>query len=471
VRRPALTRAHRSRLATGLAVFAAALPAAAVDLTISPAAFRNDNPFSDPGDERRSRFDSAGGYRVSTGGFTASGGIACDHAALHLPPKATITSLVVWVRDANPTDEVWMTLWRKDTTNTLDAVVVAAIVSSGSHPGVRPFADPVNEPVDLANRTYYLEACYGSSAALELHGVTVQYSGPLAGESTRSPVVLPAAAFHDQDGTSSKFFAERGYFDSRGCTVASVALPPGARIASLGADLYDNSSDDFDVRLMRKRFDDSANGEAIATVELTGAVAAVRRITTTAIPAPLVSDLYEYYVHACPHDLNDQRVYAVRIGHDDPIFADGFESADTDAWLPPASAAHGMAAADFQHDLSGGGSVSSNGAWRWFDDDGDHCAVAAVTLPAGATVVGYVAYLRDTDALHDATLELRRKPATGAAAVVSSVTTSGANGFQIRAALFDPTADGRQLFFDFCVPPGSAWDLRFSGVWLYYNLP
>ncbi len=178
----------------------------------------------------------------------------------------------------------------------------------------------------------------------------------------------------------------------------------------------------------------------------------------------------------------------------DPIFADDFESGNTNAWgIPPSNLRWKLVSGpQFRHGMDGPSDPPGGTTWLINPDLGtfeqpdssdyylDFCAIAPVELPDGVTVNGFIANVYDRRTDRGLTLTLRGKlmSSSGAASVLATASTSASTGWHI---LTDLSASHvinnsqRWYYLDVCATGGGAivalGDLQTQAVQIIYTLP
>jgi len=160
------------------------------------------------------------------------------------------------------------------------------------------------------------------------------------------PFIVPAAAFN-LDGfqnTDYYFLFSGGYLyqssADTACFMAPLYLPDGSNIFSMGVSAYDSSSGaDLTVSMSRTRWSD-ATSEIMASASTTGTSGKQFPIDYAISNPTIDNGSYIYRLQTClaGGSSSSLRIYAVRIETISLIFADGFDSGNTDAWsmtVPP----------------------------------------------------------------------------------------------------------------------------------------
>lgn len=261
-----------------------------------------------------------------------------------------------------------------------------------------------------------------------------------------SPIVVGAADFGYErtDAPYYLFDASLGYGApnlalmpamSQACAVAALDLPVGVTLSEMQVTLYDNDpSLHFDMALRRHVTGQTADSQVLATIPLAPTSASIQTLTASLSHTVQPGSTYFLAMTNCMDVSSQQRLYSVRLVHDDLLFRDGFASGDTNAWVPPVGAIARLGAAAFHDarpDSGGDHLLDTVAAFLWFPSDlvaGD-CFVAPVRLVDGATLTRFAAWLVDAHATANLTLNLRRKQVNtgGTAEILATVATSGAS--------------------------------------------
>ncbi|MEO7794075.1 MAG: hypothetical protein ABIV06_04820 [Thermoanaerobaculia bacterium] len=116
------------------------------------------------------------------GGFVAAdspGGVCCLVAGVRLPDGATVTALILYLRD-NSADDVTISLRRKRIDDESTSTAMASATTSGTGTGVRIFSDvSISEAVvDNRNYTYFVstDTCLDQELDLRLLGGLLFFS-------------------------------------------------------------------------------------------------------------------------------------------------------------------------------------------------------------------------------------------------------------------------------------------------------
>lgn len=315
-------------------------------------------------------------------------------------------------------------------------------------------------------------------------------STPLAGEQ----LVVGAADFHSRIPEGHVFDSVAGLIGGAlttggGCLVASAPLPHRAQVKQLILQVYDNhAAQDFRIELKRKRRGNSVVAQTLAGASTSGATTAAREINVV-LPdgGHLVSDAFVYYLSTDADCLDgtSHRIHAVRIDYVLPLFADDFESGDTSAWGAPPQTLHHywVSGIDFKNLQGWPWTIDTTLATFWLENAINSpapCALARLELPHGATVGGILANLWDVRSDRNLTLSLRRSTMASAVvpAVLTSVSTSGQNGWQLQLSFTVANAvidnDTYWYWLDACITGGNQVEsaqLGVQAVQVFYSPP
>lgn len=313
----------------------------------------------------------------------------------------------------------------------------------------------------------------------------------MAAPATAAKLVLGGADFHATTNDNHYFLIPTGSIEAQGgpgggCLIASVDLPDGAILQKMTVRYLDaDASYNFSLDLKRKRRGNGVPASTVTYLDTTGWSAGILEEEGSPVTVPKVDDAYVYYLTTAYNCLDSaaQRIYTVTFDYLDPIFADDFESGNTNAWGVPPSSLHDewLTGADFR---------TAHTAWDWsfdselgtFTQTGDiaFCAIGPVELPHGATVNGFLANVYDNRSDRGLTLEVRRAPM--ASSVVSTVMASGSSsgngGWQIVSDLSVGSAvvDNSSFWYYLaaCVTGGTTIgtdEILTQAVQIIYTLP
>lgn len=290
------------------------------------------------------------------------------------------------------------------------------------------------------------------AAVLTLLVAFAGVAGVAGAEVLRSPLTVPGIALLDvaPNERSLVLSTTRGSAapaDSYAVGIAGVHLPDGAKVTALAAFAIDeNGSQSFEARLFRRRISTALlDGIEMAVVESRGSSAAIQELRDETVELPTIDNgSYIYWVAARLPEQSE--LFAVQVEFRTPLLLDGFESADTSAWLPdgvepgfvsPLAVSFADAASTTLGTdgcFSGGddGSTSQGYIRGGTIDFAECCIIAPVHLPNGVEVTVIVSYLVDSGD-SDLTLSLRRKSlANQVVTTALATTTSSGSGNNVR---------------------------------------
>lgn len=153
------------------------------------------------------------------------------------------------------------------------------------------------------------------------------------------PFIVPAAAFNldGHQNTDYYFTFGGGYLYQSGadtaCFMVPLYLPDGTEISSMGVSAYDSSSG-WDLTVsMSRTLRSAATSEIMASATTTGSSGKQFPVDDTILNPTIDNSFYIYRLQTCigGDTGTDLRIYAVRIDTI-LIFADDFESGNTNAW-------------------------------------------------------------------------------------------------------------------------------------------
>ena len=242
-----------------------------------------------------------------------------------------------------------------------------------------------------------------------------------------SPLVVPAVELIDVAPLDRSIGVSivRGSVtstDEHAVGIRAVHLPEGAQVTALAAFAIDeNGAENLQVQLWRRQISTGhLEGIEMAAAPTIGTSAAMQEPRDTSVSAPEIENgLYVYWVAA--RMPADTELFGIQIEYLVPLFADGFESEDTSAWLGAVEPGFTSPVSVNFADLVST-TVGLDGCWYGGDTGstaeayvmgGEHdgagcCFVAPVHLPNGVEVTFMISYLVDSGA-SDITLSLRRK--------------------------------------------------------------
>ncbi|MEO7794074.1 MAG: hypothetical protein ABIV06_04815 [Thermoanaerobaculia bacterium] len=275
---------------------------------------------------------------------------------------------------------------------------------------------------------------------------------PAGASVLRSPLTVPAVSLLDvaPNDRSLVLSITRGSAspsDADAVGVAGVHLPQAARVTALVAFAIDESgTQSFEARLFRRRIGTAQpDGSEMAVVLSSGSAADIQELRDESVEQPSIDNgRYIYWVAARLPD--GIELFGLQLEFAVPLFLDGFESADTSAWLPggvepgfvsPLAVNFADAASTTPGTdgcWSGGGTGSTvegyiAGGWIQF---AECCFTAPVHLPHGVAVTAVVSYLVDAGD-SNLTLSLRRKSlANQVVTTPLATTTSSGSGESVR---------------------------------------
>lgn len=317
----------------------------------------------------------------------------------------------------------------------------------------------------------------------------------LATHASAAKLVLSGADFHAAIEGNHYFQNSATSIEGQGgpgvgCLVASVDLPRGAILQNMRVRYLDaDPTYDFSLDLKRKRLGNSVPSETMTFIDTAGSSAGILEQDGSPVTLPVIDDAYIYYLstdYDCL-DSTDQRIYAVTFEYQQPIFADGFESGDTNAWGSPPSLLRSewLTGADFRGSYSGWYShfYPELGAFTQpVDGLGNPipCGIAPVELPHGATVNGFIGYIYDDRSDRGLTVELRRaRMASAVAPTVMAADSSSGNGgwqlvsdFSVGSAVIDNASFW--YYLTACITGGNSVgsnDILTQAVQIAYTLP
>lgn len=310
-----------------------------------------------------------------------------------------------------------------------------------------------------------------------------------------SPLTVPAVALLDvyPYERSLLFSITRGSatpVDDYAVGIAGVHLPDGAQVTALAAFAIDgNGTLNFQARLFRRRISTATlDGSEMAVVLSAGSSAAMQDLRDGSVETPTIDNgLYIYWVAARLPEQTE--LFGVQVEFLVPLLVDGFESADTSAWLPdgvepgfvsPLAVTFADAASTttgVDGCFSGGdtGSTIEGYITGGFIDFAECCFIAPVHLPHGVEVTAIVSYLVDSGTA-DLTLSLRRKSlANQVVTTPLATTTSSGSGNNVRLfsdgtiddGVIDNDSYSYFLTSDTCLDPDV--ELSFYQTLIFYD--
>ena len=310
-------------------------------------------------------------------------------------------------------------------------------------------------------------------------------------------LVLSGADFHTVV-PSGQYFEEAdgsivGHGGAEGtCVVAGVDLPDGAILMNVRMRYLDNAATEFSLDLLRKRRGNGVPAESVAYIDTSGASASVQETNATWVLTSSVDDNYIYYLSTRVNclDAATHRIFAVSIDYLAPIFADDFESGNTNAWGGTPSNLRWKQVSGPQFRDGFDGPVNSGHSWLIDPDlgtfeqpnttgDANFCGIAPVELPDGVTVTGFIANVYDGRVDRGLTLTLRGKlmGSSSSASVLATASTSPSTGWQLLSDLTASTVinnSQRWYYLDLCATGGTTvalGDLQIQAVQILYTLP
>ena len=310
-------------------------------------------------------------------------------------------------------------------------------------------------------------------------------------------VVLSGADFHTVDEGGQYYEVADGSIVGHGgpggtCLVAGVDLPDGAMLSNMRVRYLDNANTDFSLDLLRKRRGNGVSAAPVAFLDTSGASASVQEANAIWDITSPVDGVYAYYLSTRVNCLDSasHRIYAVTIDYVDPIFADGFESGNTNAWGSPPSNLRWklVSGPQFRNGMSGFGDPDRGsvinpdlGTFEQPNASGfaNFCGIAPVELPDGVTVTGFIANVYDGRVDRGLTLTLRGKlmGSSSSASVLATASTSASTGWQLLTDLTASTVvnnSQRWYYIDVCTTGGidvGLGDLQTQTVQILYTLP
>jgi hypothetical protein len=415
----------------------------------------------------------------------------CADAPLSLPDGALISAIGMFARDNDDTDDFRVELLRKP----VGAIgtppeLLADLSTAGASPGVQAPYEAFAHQFDRAF-VYSLRSCMGIGS---LYHVWIEY-----GEgSRRNPITLHPAAFRETTGRAEAVhLVNEGFVHSIWGEIEYLAapldLPAGATIRSFGATLSNPGDRPFSIQLRRKRLNNTVVSELIGEVASIPFDGSAQTPQDADVTEPLVDPAYHYYLVAVDLDgTNGQQIYDVTIEHDDPLFADGFESGDISRWSgvdAPTTGSMVLTAAAFRAHQSALSTENPPALdkrltrFDWFKGmlhiypidihEGPPCAIAPIDVPEGSRLTAWTLWGYDQHTSDDMTVELHRKfPVLGTSDVIGSITSISSLGHFVRFQALDHRVDNlaQQLYVAWCQPDGPEWsDFGLIGIELFWE--
>jgi len=158
-------------------------------------------------------------------------------------------------------------------------------------------------------------------ASVDLQEVLEQEYGLVLSDYS-TPLIIPAADFNRDGGSSDYFFSfGGGYFSAgNGCFMAPVYLPHGATVGNFFVYAFDNSAgSNLTLNLVRKENATTVSPQTMATVTTSGSSTSVMILGDTTVDNPIVDQGYSYFVTGCwPGETGTTRVYGIWIWFTEP---------------------------------------------------------------------------------------------------------------------------------------------------------